>query len=1219
MNTVSGKVVATPSNLGVADLLVVLYDLDPNGKPEEVIGGITRSDRSVAADAVLAFKPQNELGSLGDRIGSVLTGKDGTFTITYEDSEFNVQTESERRPDLLLLVMTPEQSGKSLKDLLLFCSPEIRQNAGKSESYLIRIDESALKAKGLDLPSTPASTNAVRIASYQRQAADAQGYSDAVLDVQRRRIDARQTDLTTRKASLKKLLTATPRPAPGFTTQVAQNERVVDKLPVHVQQETERANAVLAQHAEQHKGVEVTFVLTGEERAALGIDPNAGGFVTLNRTQFDRIRSKTNGADGDNLVLTSDNPILKACLKKNDDTTRAQEVLVGRASPPAPPAPGGGSSTDAPVTAQEILALVRQTLFARRSQGDIASRADAGSVDASVNDFSLKRGPAELPSYYDFKTLQVAFGHVWQQLVDETPATLAAEVSAQAADLGYTIDLSAARNFRDVLGTVVGTFSLYSSPPSSVVAIFDITKGEWNACDPTHQQKLEALASAIEKANAGLLPAAGLSLPGGLGSVFGGNRNSPAPEGYRWASPMMAEQFAQTQKEQGELIIDYIRYNNDRSFHKILSELDQSLRSNYLFTVFGADDTAKAVNFGLLNTYRQCWEPTAYQVGDLVKSIPLAPKEERKYSLKTTFNRKRAEKEAKKNNTSLTQSQNTTSRAEAEIVGKAQSKSDFKLNAEASYAKWKVSSSLGLEAQKESSDTRKDFRESVLQATQEFKEERSVEISTEESYGTEAEESGSISNPNDELAVTYLFYELQKRCKVSEQLYRTMPVVLVAQDVPGPDEISEAWIISNDWILNRCLLDDSFRPALQYIAQKNVGDDFAVRELRRNLRTQRQLVESLKRELTGLRKEADNRYVALEAAIDKRVHEETDRETDSFWDDVGEFFGGDKESPEGAKSREMAARDAHEFAVEKSEKMSAAVQREVNTLHQLTDDYNKVMREHLDKKTMVARLETHIKNNIIYYIQAIWSLEPPDQRFMRLLNVEVPFLEFDGTLTCDVQNKPEDDLFAEFRNKTTDERLHRGWVRAKFAVGTPKRLIEVADLDNLLGYHGNYMVFALKKHNALTELMAMPYVDASFGAMDPDQLSNISLEDYARYVCALKEQLSPTAFDALTPTLKNWLKLLLADPLRNGDEVVIPTSSLYIEIMVSANTLLEDFKLRHREMDVYKVEEEVRMQALENLRYAKRILLDRLEDPHVDKQIAVQGMPSNTAIAVDDV
>lgn len=85
------------------------------------------------------------------------------------------------------------------------------------------------------------------------------------------------------------------------------------------------------------------------------------------------------------------------------------------------------------------------------------------------------------------------------------------------------------------------------------------------------------------------------------------------------------------------------------------------------------------------------------------------------------------------------------------------------------------------------------------------------------------------------------------------------------------------------------------------------------------------------------------------------------------------------------------------------------------------------------------------------------------------------------------------------------------------------------------------------------------------------------------------------------------MSLLLADPLRNGDEIIVPTDSLYIEMMVSANSLLEDFKLKHRELDVDKVREEVQMQALENLRLAKRILTDKLEDPKIDKKIVVEG------------
>ncbi|MBK7108743.1 MAG: hypothetical protein IPH61_06250 [Bacteroidetes bacterium] len=238
-----------------------------------------------------------------------------------------------------------------------------------------------------------------------------------------------------------------------------------------------------------------------------------------------------------------------------------------------------------------------------------------------------------------------------------------------------------------------------------------------------------------------------------------------------------------------------------------------------------------------------------------------------------------------------------------------------------------------------------------MKATQDFKEERSVEINTEESYGSEYTESGTILNPNDELAVTYLFYELQKRFKVSEQLYRVMPVVLVAQDVPAPDEITEAWIIANDWILNRVLLDDSFRPALQYIAQKNVGDDFSIREYRRNLRTQRQLVETLKRELASLNHDADGRYRSLERAIATRIRAQENEETDSWWDNFKETFSGDAaENPEAAKAREMAARDAQAYAADKAQKTGLNLQSEINALQSMTADYNKALRDHLDKK-----------------------------------------------------------------------------------------------------------------------------------------------------------------------------------------------------------------------------------------------------------------------------
>ena len=65
-----------------------------------------------------------------------------------------------------------------------------------------------------------------------------------------------------------------------------------------------------------------------------------------------------------------------------------------------------------------------------------------------------------------------------------------------------------------------------------------------------------------------------------------------------------------------------------------------------------------------------------------------------------------------------------------------------------------------------------------------------------EDVRTETVESGE-ANPNDEIPVTYLFYELQRRFKIHEKLHRLM-VNLVANHAPPPHLIDEDFLISND-------------------------------------------------------------------------------------------------------------------------------------------------------------------------------------------------------------------------------------------------------------------------------------------------------------------------------------------------------------------------------------------------------------------------------------
>ena len=240
--------------------------------------------------------------------------------------------------------------------------------------------------------------------------------------------------------------------------------------------------------------------------------------------------------------------------------------------------------------------------------------------------------------------------------------------------------------------------------------------------------------------------------------------------------------------------------------HPLLEQLDNSLKQPYRFNVYAANGYARSVNFGVVVTYRQRWEPVAYQVGELVKTIPLAPKESRKFTKKTVVRHSRAEKEI---NNSL-QSRRTEStdmwRAESQIVSKAMSKTNFQLGAqggEPGIGNVSGSTSLSHDAATESGRSEgKSFVKPCSRRQKSTSKSGRFKLKTTEAVEATVEESGEISNPNDEIPVTYLFYQLQRRYRVNEEIRSVTPVVLVAQEFPPVSHIDEDWIpLAHDWVL----------------------------------------------------------------------------------------------------------------------------------------------------------------------------------------------------------------------------------------------------------------------------------------------------------------------------------------------------------------------------------------------------------------------------------
>jgi hypothetical protein len=121
MNTISGKVVVKETALPIPNVLAML------------------ANATAGREAPV---------SLGSRI----TAARGEFEFQLADEE--IQGASGRRPDLLLMVLAPEEPGRDQATRVLFKSGEIRQ-AGRIEQCLISIPAEVLRQAGVPLPIDP--------------------------------------------------------------------------------------------------------------------------------------------------------------------------------------------------------------------------------------------------------------------------------------------------------------------------------------------------------------------------------------------------------------------------------------------------------------------------------------------------------------------------------------------------------------------------------------------------------------------------------------------------------------------------------------------------------------------------------------------------------------------------------------------------------------------------------------------------------------------------------------------------------------------------------------------------------------------------------------------------------------------------------------------------------------------------------------------------------
>jgi hypothetical protein len=645
----------------------------------------------------------------------------------------------------------------------------------------------------------------------------------------------------------------------------------------------------------------------------------------------------------------------------------------------------------------------------------------------------------------------------------------------------------------------------------------------------------------------------------------------------------------------------------------LLSQIEKKLAERYAFDVFAKN----AINFGIVITYRQTWVPHQYQVGDLVKTIPMAPKEIVRYTTRSVTKRSRAQKELDDNvQTRKTEAADTT-RAEEEIVNKAIQKTNFNLSATETFGgegmDISATESGGGSTENESAKTKKDFRESVLKSAQEYRQQHKVEVEVAESTETEETTFHEIQNPNDELAVTYLFYELQRTYKISEKLYKLTPVILVANQVPAPNGIDDAWLVEHDWILNRVILDDSFKVALDYLTKSFVGAEINIKVLEANAKTHKELVDRLSQQIQVQMGILAANERSVDAAVAGLVQSQQTEGALNFvkriFDPIGITGGANTGATDAAQAMVDYAKETLDRATRERARLLSQMEVASTALQAAVDKLSSAVKEHYDRVAQVDRLRVHVKENILYYMQAIWRQEPPDQRYFRLYDLDVPVVTAVPAAgqAAAVGGNPKGGVLGAMNgalgNGTYTVTLPKPVLDVKI-----RKLSEIADIDNVLAYKGNYMVFALKENNYITWKMMQAYVQVGDELLlhDPDESGNYSIDDLQKLATSVYKA-DPKRFDAMKDDFKQMLIDRLTSTRKDNELVIVPTSSLYIECLVGTHPLLENFKLIHRALDVKKVQAEVRHAELENVRLAARALKGKDEDPDIEKKIVVEN------------
>ncbi len=479
-------------------------------------------------------------------------------------------------------------------------------------------------------------------------------------------------------------------------------------------------------------------------------------------------------------------------------------------------------------------------------------------LHADLDSALIKPGPADTTSFRDFHTLQIAFENVWMESLAARPWQLIAAFyrSVKTNDYSDSRDVialeeassleefwDAGRNLAALESDLLG--ARYSNPSDNLLYLVPDIEETWKRIGLAERVFLEQLANDKYPISLG-------------GNVFVYLDPSEFHDFGRRTINGISDENRQrdinARSEHISSVISSLDLSSEEPsrLKRLLDEIATSLGENYKFQHFAPN----SINFGVVSTYRHTMEPGSYTAGDLKKTVPLAPGETRSFEITQTQKTSVARKEIEKYASSNSHESSVTNRLDTEIIDRAEEATNFSTTT-AGHFEFGIgtidnTTAFQLDQKRHSQETKKTFREAVLKAAQEVKSERNLEVNISNDFEFSATQKGELKNPNNELTVTYLLYELEREYKVSEKIHALTPVIMVAQELPEPDDITEAWLLRHDWVLKRVLLDKQFLSPINMLRDDFVSDEVAINIKKANWQTQLSIVEELQGETSSL-------------------------------------------------------------------------------------------------------------------------------------------------------------------------------------------------------------------------------------------------------------------------------------------------------------------------------------------------------------------------------